>query len=279
MGRDVGRDLDRDTGRNSFGQPRRGAALGLVAAFAIGLMATLAAGAAAAAPARIILLRHGEKLNDWQLCPVGVQRSQALKAQHLGKGAADSLFRPGETPKAFFAITLHTLELITPAATSWGEPVITYSVLPEGTVAGFQEQLNAQTRLAAHDWLTDPRWDGATIVVTWEHDHIAKVIPPGKADKKQAPAPVTLYDLLGLAKFPDAPANWPDATYDYFWIIDFDPATKAPSAFKMEKQVFTGAFAGVPQNDWGAPNGLTAASKCQLDKAETKADTKRGGKK
>lgn len=275
----MGRDVGRNTGRNESGRRRRGVMLGLVAAVSIGLMATLAAGAATAAPARIILLRHGEKLNDWQLCPVGVQRSQALKAQHLGKGAADSLFRPGETPKAFFAITLHTLELITPAATSWGQPVITYSVLPEGSAATFQEQLNAQTRQAAHDLLTDPRWEGQTVVVTWEHDHIAKVVSPAKAEKRPGPAPVTLYDLLGLSKFADAPADWPDATYDYFWIIDFDPATKAPSAFKMEKQVFTGAFAGVPQNDWGAPNGLTAASKCQLDKAETKADTKRGGKK
>lgn len=264
-------------GRNSFGLRRRGAALGLVAAFAIGLLATLAAGAAAAAPARIILLRHGEKQNAWKLCPVGVQRSQALKAQHLGKGAADSLFRPGETPKAFFAITLHTLELITPAATSWGQPVITYSVLPEGSPADFREQLNVQTRQAAQDLLNDPRWDGSTVVVAWEHDHIAKVVPPAKAGKMPGPVPVTLYDLLGLAKFKDAPANWPDETYDYFWIIDFDPATKAPASFRMEKQVFSGAFAGVPQNDWGAPNGLTAASKCQMPKPKKKADRKASG--
>lgn len=264
-------------GRDNTGRIGHGRALRLLAAGAVALLATLAAGAASAAPARIILLRHGEKQNAWQLCPVGVQRSHALRAQHLGKGAADSLFRPGETPKGFFAITLHALELIAPAATSWDQPVITYPVLPEGTPASFQEQLNAQTRLAAHDLLNDPRWEGATVVVAWEHDHIAKVVPPAKAGEKPGPAPVTLYDLLGLSKFADAPATWPGATYDYFWIIDFNPATKAPTSFRMVKQVFTGAFAGLPQNDWGAPNGLTAASGCALDQAPKKAGGK-GGK-
>ena len=64
-----------------------------------GVMGSLLAESALAAPARIILLRHGEKQNAWALCPVGVERSQALRAQYLGKHAQNSLFRPGETPQ------------------------------------------------------------------------------------------------------------------------------------------------------------------------------------
>lgn len=239
-----------------------------------GVMGSLLAESALAAPARIILLRHGEKQNAWALCPVGVERSQALRAQYLGKDAQNSLFRPGETPKAFFAITLHSLELITPTAISWAQPVITYAVAPGGDLEPPAEELNTRTRQAAQDILTDPRWTGATVVVAWEHDHIAKAPKTdaaGKSDKSsksdkhakpEAVAPVTFFDLLGLGQLPDVPTTWPGETYDYFWIIDLDPQSGTPTAFHMEKQAFTGAFANLPQNDWGAPNGLTAASTC-----------------
>ncbi len=66
---------------------------------------------ALAAPARIIILRHGEKANPWKLCEVGAQRADALAATYLGAKAAKSLFASGEEPAFFFAITLHTLEL------------------------------------------------------------------------------------------------------------------------------------------------------------------------
>lgn len=236
----------------------------------VGAAAMLFAGTAVAAPARIILLRHGEKADKWKLCPVGVERSEALRAQYLGKDAANSLFRPGETPKGFLAITLHSLELITPAAISWSQPVVTYAV--DRADEALDEQLDAQTRLAARDLLDDPRWDGATVVVSWEHAHIAKA-PKHRSSHKgekhesgkhEGASPVTFFELLGLDRFADAPITWPGDTYDYFWIIDFDPATRTPTAFRMEKQTFTGPFANLPQNDWGQPSGLTDASKCEL---------------
>ncbi|MFG1391284.1 hypothetical protein [Xanthobacter agilis] len=251
----------------------------------------LTIGEAAALPARIILLRHGEKQDAYRLCAVGMERAQALAAQHLGRDATTSLFRPGEVPKAFFAMTLHTLETITPSARSWGQPVITYAALPDASGTLSADLLNAQTQQFARDLLTDPRWDGATVVVTWEHDHIAKTTSghakktgPEKAEaaaKEAAKGPAhaaaavakddarpeassTLYDLFDLARFTEALSNWPSETYDYFWIIDFDPDTRQASSFKMLKQVYGGPFASVPQNEWGQPNGLTAASGCQL---------------
>ena len=90
---------------------------------AIALLATFShPQLAAAVPREIVLLRHGEKQNAFALCPTGVQRSLALKASYLGKGASPSLFETGEAPAAFFVITLHTLELATPAAASWAFP-------------------------------------------------------------------------------------------------------------------------------------------------------------
>ena len=86
---------------------------------------------ALAAPARIIILRHGEKANKWKLCDTGEQRANALAANYLGRGAAKSLFASGDEPAFFFAIALHTLELASPAVASWNKPVIFYSVVPE----------------------------------------------------------------------------------------------------------------------------------------------------
>ena len=42
---------------------------------------------ALALPKTVIILRHGEKENDFALCRIGVDRSLALAAQYLGQGA------------------------------------------------------------------------------------------------------------------------------------------------------------------------------------------------
>ena len=51
---------------------------------------------ALAAPARIIILRHGEKEDAWKLCEIGQQRAKALALNYLGREAAKSLFAAGE---------------------------------------------------------------------------------------------------------------------------------------------------------------------------------------
>jgi hypothetical protein len=55
-------------------------------------------------PARVILLRHGEKKNATELCSVGQLRAEALSAQYLGKGAPgnDAIFGASKKPDAFF---------------------------------------------------------------------------------------------------------------------------------------------------------------------------------
>jgi hypothetical protein len=53
----------------------------------LALAGVLGAEAAQAHPARIVILRHGEKKNGSELCSVGQLRAQALSDQYLGKGA------------------------------------------------------------------------------------------------------------------------------------------------------------------------------------------------
>jgi hypothetical protein len=221
-----------------------------------GVLASAIAVPALAAPAKIIVLRHGEKHNAWELCATGQARAAGLVNTYLGKGAAESLFAAGEAPAAIFAITPHTLELVAPSAASWSMPVSIFPVLPAPHQSKQEEAvlLNQQTRTAAAAVLNDPRWTGKTVVMAWEHDHIANA----KLEQRFAPEQVTLRQLLGLGGFADVPATWPGENYDYFWIVEFAPGSSAPSSFRMQRQIFPAA-AGVPSNDWGAAQKLPDA--------------------
>lgn len=222
--------------------------------------------AVAAAPARIIILRHGEKADKWKLCDIGEQRADALAANYLGQSAAKSLFAAGEEPAFFFAITPHTLELASPAVVSWNKPIILYSVVPEaGLDKGEQtKELNRRTQEAASNIMLNPALNGKTVVMVWEHKHIANA----KLAAKSSGEAVTLRQLLQLDKLKDVPETWPAANYDYFWIVDYAGGSTTPTGFRMVKQAFGGRYAKLPSNDWGAPNGLTSESECDLKGAE-----------
>ncbi|BAT58547.1 hypothetical protein GJW-30_1_01073 [Variibacter gotjawalensis] len=235
--------------------------------FAKLLLATMAIGsfisAAAATPEQIIILRHGEKQDAYRLCQVGVQRSLALAAQYLGKGAEQSLFSGGSKPDAFIAITLHTLELVSPSARSWNMPVILYSVLPMRgqTAAQTTAILNQRTQEAVRDVLANPAWDGKTVVMVWEHHHIADL-----ALEKQFPNDkITLRQLFNLDVNTTLPETWSGDNFDYFWIVNFAKGSNRPTSVEVRKQVFTGSFASVPSNDWAKPPTYPANSKCEVN--------------
>jgi len=217
-----------------------------------------------AAPARIIILRHGEKAGAWKLCGVGQARADALAATYLGRNAAQSLFAAGEEPAAILAITLHTLELAAPAAATWDLPVTMFSVMPQKSAEAFDKALDRRTEEAAAALLANPAWQGKTVVMMWEHKHIANA----KLAAKSPGEAVTLRQLLQLDKLKDVPETWPSGTYDYFWITDYADGSTTPTGFRMVKQVFDGRYAKLPTNDWGAPNGLTSDSDCDLKGAE-----------
>jgi hypothetical protein len=218
--------------------------------------------AAFAAPSRVIILRHGEKEDAWQLCGIGQERAAALAANYLGRDSADSLFAAGEGPAAFLAVTLHTLELAQPAATTWSLPITLYSVLPQKD-EDKDQALNRATQQAASDLMSNPAWQGKTVVMAWEHKHIANA----KLERAFSDEKVTLRQLLKLDKLTNVP-DWPSGNYDYFWIVDFAKDSAMPTGFRMVKQEFSGTYANLPSNDWGEPNGLTAKSKCDLKGAE-----------
>ena len=227
------------------------------------LAAMLLAGvatAAFAAPSRIIILRHGEKADNWRLCAIGQQRAQALKLNYLGHDAAKSLFEEDEPPAFFFAITLHTAETAAPAVESWNKPIILYSALPNDNKKDMLETLNIRTREAAGNILTNPTLKGKTVVMVWEHKHIAD---PELDAKYEREAAVTLRQLLHLEILPGVPSSWPDDNYDYFWIVDFPDNSNVPSKFSMVKQEFGKSFPKIPANDWGEPSGLDAKSGCE----------------
>lgn len=215
-------------------------------------------------PSRIILLRHGEKKNDYALCSIGQERSIALREQYLGKGATQSLF-PTAPPSAIFATTLHTLELASPTASSWDLPVITYAALPlpHETASESTEQVTRQTELAAKDIMQSSQWNGKTIVMIWEHKHIANK----KLSRDDSDHFVELRQLLKFDRIPEniktkIPKTWSGANYNFFWIVDYDDKGN-PMGFQEVRQNFTGKFANLPNNNWGEPEKLPANSDCK----------------
>jgi hypothetical protein len=158
---------------------------------------------------------------------------------------------------------LHTLELAAPAVGTWSLPLALYSVLPQKG-GNKDEALNGATQRAAADLMSNPAWQGKTVVIVWEHKHIANT----KLERAFSCEQVTLRQLLGLDKLKDVPETWPSGNYDYFWIVDYAEGSTASAGFRMVKQDFAGTHASLPSNDWGAPNGLTAKSQCGLTGAE-----------
>jgi hypothetical protein len=232
---------------------------------ALALILTVFAWSAIAAPARIIILRHGEKADSWKLCEIGEQRAKALALTYLGRDAVKSLFAEGEEPAFFFAITLHTAATASPSAASWNKPVIFYSAMPKAGGSGddFTAELNQRTQEAARNVLANPTLDRKTVVMVWEHKHIASE----KLEAAFASEAVTLRQLFKLDILPGVPKTWHGENYDYFWIVDFPANSNVPSKFTMMKQEFGTSFPKLPANDWDTPDGLDAASGC---KPETK---------
>ena len=202
-------------------------------------------------PAKIILLRHGEKAtgaqSSFHLSDVGVRRSHALATQYLGKDASHSLFERHEEPAAFFATTLHCVETIHPSAASWGKPVIAYTFVPPPRGGEAKElALNLRTQQLTADVMRH-KWKGKTLVVVWEHKRIAGA----QLERRYAEA-VSLRQLLGLDGLTDVPTTWPGENFDYFWVITFGKSGK-PKRFERIKQEFSGSYRDLPHNDWATP--------------------------
>ena len=134
---------------------------------AVALFCSFGLNAALAAPSRIIILCHGEKEDVWKLCGIGRERAAALAANCVGREAAN-LFSPGDGPAAFLAITLQTLELAAPAATTGSLPLTLYPVVPPKVNKDTADQaLNRVTQQVVTDLMSNPAWQGKTVVMVW----------------------------------------------------------------------------------------------------------------
>jgi hypothetical protein len=248
--------INHTSGFSKYGLSRR-MNIGLLLAMALGSVCNIAF----ALPAKVIVLRHGEKAkspDNYGLCSIGWSRSLALVNQYLGKGAVAPLLPP-KGPAGIFSITPHSFELISPVATSWGLPQTSYSSvqLPGESEQHFTESLNVRTQQAARDVMTNPRWNNQVVVMAWEHKHIAN-----KSLEESYPGQeVTLRQLLNLdqARFAaSVPTTWPSETYDYFWIVTYGKRnSKIPTQFEMVQQEFVPPFQSVPSNAWGQPEDLS----------------------
>ena len=232
--------------------------LSIVRRYAL-LLALLAPASASAHPSEIVIARHAEKAHAYDLCDMGKERAQALVQQYLGRGAAQSLFPPGQSPAAIMAMTMHTIDTVSPAAQSWQMPLTAYTVIPKTGKKGAEKvEENSRTQEAAHDVLTDPRYDGKIVVMVWEHKRIANAALEGKFAGQQ----ITLRQLLHLDQV-GAPDTWPDQTYDYFWVVHFASTHPKPTSLDKVQQVFKAPFDDLPANKWGEPEPRHVAEGCR----------------
>ncbi len=144
------------------------------------------------APKMIVILRHGEKPDDSddpKLTPEGYKRSFALAKSIPAKfGKPDFLFPATKTH-----VSNRPVETIKPLSEATGLPID----------SDFEDK---DFKDLAHRLLSHPKYRAKFIVICWHHEHI----PP-------------LAAALGAN---DAPAQWPDKSFDRFWRLDYEPGGK-----------------------------------------------------
>ena len=189
---------------------------------------------------------------------MGKERAQALVQQYLGRGAAQSLFPPGQSPAAIMAMTMHTIDTVSPAAQSWQMPLTAYTVIPKPGKKGAEKvEETSRTQEAAHDVLTDPRYDGKIVVMVWEHKRIANAALEGKFAGQQ----ITLRQLLHLDQVgaPDSGQIRPTT----IWVVRFASTHPKPTSLDKVQQVFKAPFDDLPANKWGEPEPRHVAEGCR----------------
>ena len=115
--------------------------------------------AALAAPAQVIIIRHGEKpATGNNLCPQGICRADALATvfpEQFGTPAAIYAMAPNSEDGS-----MRPIETVTPLANALG-----VTINRDFTRLQFSEVVNAIK--------TNPAYDGKMVLISWEH----KVIP------------------------------------------------------------------------------------------------------
>ena len=173
--------------------------------FALGFLAAalLGAGTAFAAPAQIILIRHGEKPETGaELNAQGFKRAAALVKFFKN---APAVTRYG-TPAAIYAAapknedsSVRSIQTVTPLAKALGIKIN----------AGFTR---GQTNKLARDIMENPAYDGRMVLVCWQHTNLVR-LAQALAD----------YNYSQKAAIPQV---WPDGAFDRVWVLDLSKKGK-----------------------------------------------------
>ena len=153
-----------------------------------------------AAPAQVIIIRHGEK-------------------QEYGNQLSEKGYKRADALVNFF--------LSVPEVNEYGSPVAIYAAAPKNedssirsiqTVTPLARALNITintgfTRGQAHklvrDIMENPRYTGRMVLISWQHGHIPDIVRE-----------LAEYSPYGPAAQLALPAEWPEARFDRAWIID-----------------------------------------------------------
>ncbi len=175
---------------------------------------------AAAAPAQIILIRHGEKpAQGNQLDEQGFARARAL-VNYFKTNPAVTAYG---TPVAIYAMkpkgpngSVRPIQTVTPLAEALGLPVIS-------------DYLRDDASDLANAVLSNKAYDGKMVLVCWEHNAIPDIVAAlaaaaGTADGVQ--------DAL--------PDNWDGNAFDRTWILDFSPDGKITSFRDLPQRLLPG---------------------------------------
>ena len=166
------------------------------------VVSVLTSTAAWSAPAQIVMIRHGEKLDVGAgLSPQGFQRAGLLP----GFFSRDSVVNAYGPPVAIFAMEPNPNKA-------------DGSVRPIQTVTPLAKSLNLQIETSftrdqypamAAQILKEPSYDGHTVVICWEHDRI----PP-------------MAQAFGLT---NGPTTWKGSVFDVAWVLRFDGNSSVPT--------------------------------------------------
>ncbi len=145
-----------------------------------------------AAPAQVIIIRHGEKPDSGpDLDERGYQRAQALVG-YFQNNPAVTQFGP---PAAIYAMdpkreggSMRAIETVQPLAQALGLSVNT-------------DYTRKQIQPLVSDIMSNPAYDGKMVLICWEHS----VIP----------------DIAQAFGWTAAPRSWPGNAFDRTWILTF----------------------------------------------------------
>jgi len=154
-------------------------------------------------PAHVMIIRHAEDPGDDKTKdPRGLSDAGELRATSLHKLFEDPRKDHSALPRPDFIF----------AATSGKDSArseLTVSKLPGHltNVAVNTSYKNDDWPKLVHDLLTDPKYAGKNILISWHHSNASKMVKEFKA------TPV--------------PKHWPDDVYDRVWMVSFDKQGKA----------------------------------------------------